>query len=97
MLAYTFQENSKIKYKAYFKILRNFPIKMALKGTITTSENPIYLLSKELVKNIYRKEVHSAITTYNLALYITGNIKFTYEAMNDILRKYDLELKNVAE
>jgi hypothetical protein len=91
--AYTFQEYSKIRYKAYFKILRNFPIKKALKGTEPTSENPSYRLSKELAKNIYGKEVHCAITTYKLAIYITGSIMFATDLINGILRGRDLELK----
>ena len=47
MLAYTFQEESKLKYQAYFEALR--------------SEKSLLSLCKELGKNIYDKEVHDAI------------------------------------
>lgn len=76
MLAYTFQEESKIKHQAYFEAIR--------------SENSFHSLCKELGKNIYRKEVSDSITLNALRVYIEANLKLVTDIIEGILKKYDL-------
>lgn len=78
MLAYTFQEESKIKYQAYFDGIG--------------SENSFYRLCKELGKNIYRKEIYDAITLNALRVYVEANLRYVTDIIKGILKKYDLVL-----
>ena len=80
MLAYTFQEESKIKYKAYTDALR--------------SEKSFYSLCKELGKNIYMKEVYDAIILNALRFYIESGLRYVTDSINGILKDYDLELNH---
>ncbi len=80
VLAYTFQEESKIKYQAYFDALR--------------SEKSLYNLCKELGKNIYKKEVYCAVTLKALRVYIEANLRYVTDIINGILKKFDLELNH---
>lgn len=76
MLAYTFQEESKIKYQAYFDALR--------------SEKSFLSLCKVLGKNIYDKEIYDAITLNALRIYIEANLKYVTDVIESILKKYEL-------
>jgi len=78
MLAYTFQEESQIKYQAYFWALR--------------SEKSFLSLCKEVGKNIFGKEVHDATTLNALRLYIESNLKYVTDIIESILKKYELKL-----
>jgi hypothetical protein len=76
VLAYTFQEESKIKYQEYFDALR--------------SEKSFHSLCKELGKNIYGEEVYSAIRLYALRIYIEANLRFVTTFLEGILKEFDL-------
>jgi len=78
MLAYTFQEESKVKYQAYFEAIR--------------FEKSFHSLCKELGKNIYNKEVYDAITLNALRVYIEANLRYVTDIIKGILEKNDLEL-----
>jgi hypothetical protein len=78
MLAYTFQEESKIKYQLYFEAFR--------------SDDPFHILCKNVGKNIYGKEVYDAITLYALRIYIEANLKYMTDIIENITKKYDLEI-----
>jgi hypothetical protein len=78
MIAYNFQEDSKIKYQAYFDALR--------------SEKSFLSLCKELGKNIYGNEVHDAIILNALRVYIESNLKYVTNIIKSILKKYNPKL-----
>jgi len=78
MLAYTFQEESKIKYQSYFEALR--------------SDNSFHSLCKNVGKNIYGKVVYDAITLNALRIYIEANLKYVTNIIKNITKKYELEL-----
>ena len=80
MLAYTFQEESKIKYQAYFEAIR--------------SEKSFHSLCKELGKDIYRKDVYDAITLNALRVYIEAHVRYVTDIIKGILRKHDFELNH---
>lgn len=78
ILAYTFQEESKIKYQAYFEAIR--------------SDGSFNSICKELGKNIYEKEVYDAIRLYALRIYIEANFRFATDVIKGILKDRYLRL-----
>ena len=77
ILAHTFHKEGENKYQSYFEAMR--------------SEESVLRLCKELEKNIYGKELHSAITLGALSIYIEGNLKYVSFTIDSVLKEYRLQ------
>jgi len=83
MLAYTFQEESKVKYQIFFDTLR--------------SENSLYSLSKKLGENIYDREVLDAIELNALRVYVEANFRYMTNFIGDILKKFEIKTTQIQQ
>ena len=81
ILAYTFQEESKEKYQAFFDAFR--------------SENLFYSVAKRLGENIYGGIILDAVELNALRVYAEGNFNYINDFVRNILKQFDIKTTQI--
>jgi hypothetical protein len=77
MLTYTFQEESKIKYKIFFDAIE--------------SDKSFRSIVKKLGANIYGETNFDAIEMNALRVYVEGNLNYINDIVNNIINQFDIK------